>query len=95
MKAWRLRIVDRSGGATSSYRPLILRYVLSSLAWGVAFLAGLWLREHPQSTWGWIGLVPLAASLGWTFVDQDRQALYDRAAGTRLVADPKTRSAAK
>jgi uncharacterized RDD family membrane protein YckC len=90
MKAWRLRVVATTG-APITYLPLVRRYLLASFAWGTATFALLWLREHPRSVWGWIGLAPLVTSLVWTRIDRDRQALYDRLSGTRLVSDPKPR----
>lgn len=87
MKAWRLRVVSATPSA--SWRPFLLRYFIASLTWGLGVGALLWLREHPWSFAAWAALIPLTAALAWRFVDHDRQTLYDRLAGTRLVVEPR------
>ena len=86
MKAWKLRLVQRAGGPVTAARAL-LRYAAAALVFGASFAAALYLREHPQSLTAWLALVPGPISLAWALPDPDRQALYDRVAGTRLVRD--------
>lgn len=81
MKAVALLITDREDRPVSTLRAL-LRFLLAALMALAA--AGLAARFHPAFLVA--GLVPLA----WCLIDPDRQALYDRLAGTRLVvSDPK------
>ncbi len=98
MKAWRLRVLAVGDSAPtpaqrpSALRPYVTRFVLASIAWGLASGALLWLREHSDSAVAWVTLLPLVAALAWRFLDSDRQALYDRLAGTRLVVEPRSAS---
>ena len=84
MKAWRLRLTLREGGKVTAARALI-RYFVAAITIGTSFAAALYLREHPESVTAWIALAPGVLSVGWALVDPDRQCLYDRIAGTRLV----------
>lgn len=84
MKAWRLRLTSRDGGKVSAARALA-RYVVAAITIGTSFAAALYLREHPESVAAWIALAPGALSVGWALADPDRQCLYDRIAGTRLI----------
>ncbi|MFM9881708.1 MAG: RDD family protein [Burkholderiales bacterium] len=87
MRAWRLRLVARNGGAVSMRR-VLCRFAVASLAWCTAVFATIWVREHPASLAGWACLLPLAVALGWVLIDPQRQALYDRVSGTTLVTEP-------
>jgi uncharacterized RDD family membrane protein YckC len=92
MRAWRLRLVARDGRPVTPARAL-LRYFTAAAAIGTSFAAALYLREHPDAALAWVALVPGPASVAWALADRDRQALYDRIAGTRLViAVPPTTS---
>jgi uncharacterized RDD family membrane protein YckC len=84
MKAWRLRLIARDGGRVSPARALA-RYLLAAATIGTSFAAALYLREHRDSVAAWIALTPGLLSIGWALGDPDRQCLYDRVAGTRLV----------
>ena len=84
MKAWRLRLIRRDGSAVSAARALV-RYCVAAISIGTSFAAALYLREHPDSISAWLALVPGVLSVGWALGDPDRQCLYDRIAGTRLI----------
>jgi uncharacterized RDD family membrane protein YckC len=84
MKAWRLRLTAQDGGTVSPVRAFA-RYLVAALTIGTSFVAALYLREHPGSVAAWTALVPGLLSIGWALGDPDRQCLYDRIAGTRLV----------
>ncbi len=84
MKAWRLRLTMRDGGNVSAGRALA-RYLVAAITIGSSFAAGLYLREHPDSVAAWTALAPGVVSVGWAAFDRDRQCLYDKIAGTRLV----------
>lgn len=97
MRAWRLRLVDaRTGGAVAPGRA-VARYLAAALTGGTSLAAALYLREHPDAAAAWAALAPGPASIAWAAIDRDRQALYDRIAGTRLViaAPPTTSSPAQ
>jgi uncharacterized RDD family membrane protein YckC len=84
MKAWRIRLIGGDGGKISAIRALA-RYIVAAITIGTSFAAGLYLREHADSVVAWIALAPGVLSIGWALGDPDRQCLYDRIAGTRLV----------
>ena len=84
MKAWRLRLTARAGGRVSAAQALA-RYLVAVVTIGTSFAAALYLREHPDSVAAWAALAPGVLSVGWALGDPDRQCLYDRIAGTRLV----------
>jgi len=84
MKAWGIRLV-------ASHEPRVTaRLALKRLAYAAAFvgsfcmaLVGAFVHHNP-----WLSFLTLAISgigLGWALFDRDRQFLYDRLAGTRLV----------
>jgi len=84
MRAWRLRLAGRDGGRVSAVRAFV-RYLVAAITIGTSFAAALFLREHSDSVVAWIALAPGVLSVAWALVDPDRQCLYDRIAGTRLV----------
>ena len=84
MQAWRLRLQRRDGGTVSAARALA-RYLVAALTIGTSLAAALYLREHSESLIAWLALAPGVLSVGWALADPDRQCLYDRIAGTRLV----------
>jgi uncharacterized RDD family membrane protein YckC len=88
MKAWRLRLTLRNGDKVPAARALA-RYLVAAFTIGTTFAAGLYLREHPESLVAWIALAPGVLGVGWALADPDRQCLYDRIAGTRLVVADK------
>ncbi len=79
MKTLSLQLVDRVGKPLSVARSAA-RF-LSALLMLILVLAIAW-----ANSWGW--LVLLLVPTGWSLVDPDRQSLYDRIAGTRLVRTP-------
>lgn len=84
MKAWRLQVTLRNGDKVPAVRALV-RYLVAAITIGTTFAAALYLREHPESILAWIALAPGVLSIGWAFADPDRQCLYDRLSGTRLI----------
>lgn len=85
MRAWRLCLVDaRSGGPVTPGRAIV-RYLAAMLMIGTSLAAALYLREHPGAAAAWAALVPGPAGVAWAAFDRDRQSLYDRIAGTRLI----------
>ena len=84
MKAWRLRL-EAADQSRLSLHAISLRFVLASVAWGLAIGAVVWLRESPGSVLAWSAVAPLVVGLAWALWDRDHQALYDRLAGTRLA----------
>ena len=85
MKAWHIRVVDRSGRPLNQWRALA-RYLLAWL-WFLPSLMGLWLLDLQHS----IGLI-FAALAGGIVVYvliahwlPDRQFLHDQLCGTKLV----------
>ncbi len=84
MKAWGIRLVV-PGKARVPPAIAIKRLVLAGAFVGAfcAALLGAFMHRNP-----WIAFITLAISgsgIGWALFDRDRQFLYDRLAGTRLV----------
>ena len=84
MKAWGIRLVV-PGKARVPPAVAIKRLVLAGAFVGAfcAALLGAFMHRNP-----WIAFITLAISgsgIGWALFDRDRQLLYDRLAGTRLV----------
>lgn len=84
MKAWGIRLVV-PGMARVPPAIAIKRLVFASVFVGAfcAALLGAFVHRNP-----WIAFITLAISgsgMGWALFDRDRQFLYDRLAGTRLV----------
>lgn len=80
MKTVSLQLVDRHDRPVGTVRALVRFLAASAFAIGALYLAS---AVHP-----WAALLLLAPG-AWSVFDPDRQALYDRIAGTRLVtADP-------
>lgn len=76
MKTLSLQLTDRQGRPLTGGRALA-RY-LAGLVLVVAVFA-------IASVTSWYALLLLALPAGWSILDRDRQSLYDRIAGTRLV----------
>lgn len=77
MKTIGLELRTRAGDRQVPLVRALLRYlVASALFWGLAALA--W--KHTP-----LALILWALPYAWCVVDRDRQTLYDRLAGTRLV----------
>lgn len=94
MKTWRLCVVTE-GGARVPLRTAVRRYLA---AWGwflpallVCWLAGL----HGKGEMAAALAVGIAAWSMTALFDKDRRFLHDRLAGTRIVAIPKARAAAR
>ena len=82
MKTVALLIVDKQNKPISSLRAMA-RFIIA----GILGLLPLALAAKVHPAFFLLALLPLA----WCFVDADRQSLYDRLSGTRLVvSDPKT-----
>ena len=84
MKAWGIRLVV-PGKAGVPPAVAIKRLVFAGAFVGAfcAALLGAFMHRNP-----WIAFITLAISgsgIGWALFDRDRQFLYDRLAGTRLV----------
>ena len=84
MKAWGIRLVV-PGKARVPPAVAITRLVFAGAIVGAfcAALLGAFMHRDP-----WIAFITLAISgsgMGWALFDRDRQFLYDRLAGTRLV----------
>ena len=84
MKAWGIRLVV-PGKARVPPAVAFKRLVLAGAFVGAfcAALLGAFMHRDP-----WIAFITLAISgsgIGWALFDRDRQFLYDRLAGTRLV----------
>ncbi len=92
MRAWRLRIQTTKGELPTGRRALA-RLALASLLMLPAAMAALWLIDHGRDWLGWIGFAPIIAGLLWSRIDSDRQAAFDRLAGTRLVLLPPVSAA--
>ncbi len=92
MRAWRLRL-ETTHGTLPSGRRALLRLALIALLVVPATVASFWLIEHPRDWAGRVALMPLAAALLWSLIDRDRQAVFDRLAGTRLVLLPAANAA--
>ncbi|MBP1203904.1 putative RDD family membrane protein YckC [Duganella sp. 1411] len=86
MKTWRLKVV-LPGQAHVPPRAAAVRYLLSWMWVLPALLACLVLDLHRWQALGAIGAGILLWSLT-AFLDQDRQFLHDKLAGTRLVQLP-------
>jgi len=79
MKTVSLKLVSVTGGPVTTAAASI-RY-FSAL---IMVLIGLALAYYVHPAAGVLSLLPYA----WTVLDRDKQALYDRIAGTRLVTTP-------
>jgi uncharacterized RDD family membrane protein YckC len=91
MKTWDLHLTRSDGrpvGATSA----LVRFLVAAAAFVPALVGMLELRQRPGALLGWAALLPLLAAVGWIAIDRDRQALWDRIAGTRLVHAPRHRA---
>jgi len=82
-KTWRLRLVDRDGGALD-YRHALVRYVAAWIGPALALVVYVTLRPYGL---GGVALVPLLLAYLAACVDPERAFLHDRLAGTRVVAD--------
>ena len=88
MKTWDLALV-RADGSRVDTRAALVRFLVAGAAFGPALVGALELRRDASAWGGWLALAPLAVGLGWCAFDRDRQALWDRLAGTRLVHVPR------
>jgi uncharacterized RDD family membrane protein YckC len=82
-KTWRLRLVDRAGGALD-YQRAFVRYLAAWIGPTLALLTYVAMKPYGL---GGIALVPLALNCLAAWVDPERQFLHDRVAGTRIVRD--------
>lgn len=84
MKTWKIRLVSKDGRPLSIGHAAI-RYLLALATLGVSAAAIAGLTRHPDTPLGWIALLPGLVAVGWAAFDRDRQFLYDRLAGTRII----------
>jgi len=84
MKTWRLRLVAADGGPVGT-RAALARFAVAAISLIPALVGALELRQSPHSLVAWLALVPGALAVSWCLWDADRQSVYDRLAGTRLV----------
>lgn len=90
MKTWRIRLVV-PGLARVPPAHALRRLAYAALLVG-GFLAALGAALKYRDPWLALAALSLAtAAWGWALIDRDRQFLYDRLAGTRLVLVPRTR----
>jgi uncharacterized RDD family membrane protein YckC len=88
MKTWRIKLV-KVGFSKVPLRNAALRYLL---AWGwfaPALLVGGLMDLHHVKEWAVVLILGMVAWGLTAFLDEDRQFLHDRIAGTRLIALPK------
>jgi len=84
-KTWRLRLVERHGGAPT--RPTaLLRYVAAWIGPLAAILVYAALRP---AGYGRYAAILLVLNYGWALVDRDRQFLHDRVAHTLVVRNDR------
>ncbi len=88
MKTWDLLLATPTGARVGTVAALV-RYVVAAAVFVPAMVGALELRENPADPRGWLAIAPLLAALAWSLVDRDRQALWDRLAGTRLLRVPR------
>ena len=84
MKAWKLRLIRESGEPIGTPQA-VLRFVYAALPLGMAVVGLMLLRHHAREWTTWALIVPGLIAVLWALFDRDKQALYDRLAGTRLV----------
>lgn len=84
MRAWRLQLVDQSG-AYLTWQRALYRYVVTLALIAPGLFAIGWWREHRESSVALFLMAVSVAAFGWPLWDQQRRALHDLIAGTRLV----------
>lgn len=91
MKTWRIKVV-KVGYAKVPFRVAAARYLLA-WGWFLPALAVCWLFRltSPTAVCAAIGIGIVAWGLT-AFLDEDRQFLHDKLAGTRLIKLPKKTS---
>lgn len=90
MKTWRIRLVFPGFARVPPARALV-RFVYAALLVG-GFLMALGAAYKYRDPWLALLALSLATAVwGWAFLDRDRQFLYDRLAGTRLVLVPRAK----
>jgi uncharacterized RDD family membrane protein YckC len=84
MKAWSIRLV-MPGKPRVPPRIALARLAMASVFVGsfCAAVVAAFVHRNPWITF--LTLVASGSGLGWALVDRERQFLYDRLAGTRLV----------
>jgi uncharacterized RDD family membrane protein YckC len=93
MKTWRIRLISADGGPVR-IKSAVVRYVLSWM-WFLPALVAAYLWEINR--WPSLGLIVVGFTL-WActvFLDEHRQFLHDRLAGTRLIFEGPVSPAAK
>ena len=93
MKAWKLRLVNRDG-AKASFSQALLRFAYAAFALGLGVVGLMMMRQHAREWTTWALLSPGVVAIVWALFDADKQFLYDRLAGTRLVLLKKVESRA-
>lgn len=84
MKAWRIKVVAPGHGRVPPAKAL-LRFSYAALFIGAFLVAILAAFAHRNPYYAFATLAFTGVGLGWALFDRDRQFLYDRLAGTRLV----------
>jgi uncharacterized RDD family membrane protein YckC len=92
MKTWDLQLTGSDGRPVSA-RAALVRFLVAAAVFVPALVGVLELRQDRSALPGWAALLPLLAAVGWVAIDRDRQPLWDRIAGTRLVHVPRKRTA--
>jgi uncharacterized RDD family membrane protein YckC len=92
MKTWDLHLQGREGRQVSTGAALA-RFLVAAAVFVPLLVGVLELRQDRTAMLGWAALVPFLVAVGWSLVDRDRQTLWDRIAGTRLVHVPARRAA--
>jgi uncharacterized RDD family membrane protein YckC len=92
MKTWDLQLQGRGGGQVTTGAALA-RFLVAAAVFVPLLVGVLELRQDRSALLGWAALVPCVIAVGWGLIDRDRQTLWDRIAGTRLVHAPSPRAA--
>ncbi len=83
MKAWRLRLV-RYDGAPVELPRAIVRYLIAAPVLGAGAVGTILLWRQPSAIHS-LALAPALIDILWSLVDERRQFLHDRLAGTRIT----------
>jgi uncharacterized RDD family membrane protein YckC len=93
MKTWDLVLVSGRGEPVTPVAALV-RCIAAAAVFLPALVGALELRQSLADWRGWLAIAPLLVALGWSLLDRERQTLWDRIAGTRLLRVPRSPKAA-